>query len=169
MHTWPVTALMQIQGALPGYWITQQGDLIDGRGVKFIHIFPTQSITAAPEHIDPEVANIFVQSENARKRGDRHIAGMGFRKTLDIALKFFDDTVKGNLYNRIDILASRHDITPAMKSWAHQVRLIRNDAAHDADEPSSDDIDAMSGFTETLLKYLFTLPAEVKARTTPPA
>jgi uncharacterized protein DUF4145 len=54
-----------------------------------------------------------------------------------------------------------------MKSWAHQVRLIGNDAAHEADEPSSDDIDAMAAFTETLLKYLFTLPAEVKARATP--
>jgi Domain of unknown function (DUF4145) len=54
-----------------------------------------------------------------------------------------------------------------MRSWAHQVRLIGNDAAHEAAEPSSEDIDAMAAFAETLLKYLFTLPAEVKARTMP--
>jgi Domain of unknown function (DUF4145) len=164
----PVTAIIRLYGITPQIWVIhQEGDIIDKKEVQIIRVFPKRAITAAPEHIDADVAKIFVQSENARKRGDRHVAGMGFRKTLDIALKLFDVTVKGDLYSRIDILAGRHDITPAMKSWAHQVRLIGNDAAHEADEPSSEDIDAMAAFTETLLKYLFTLPAEVKARATP--
>jgi hypothetical protein len=37
----------------------------------------------------------------------------------------------------------------------------------DHDEPTKDDIEAMVAFRETLLKYLFTLPAEVKARRKP--
>jgi hypothetical protein len=86
----PVTAIMKIQDTTPHQWTAVQGDLVDGRGVRILHVFPKQSITVAPEHIDAEVAKIFIQSENARKRGDRHVAGMGFRKTLDIALKLFD-------------------------------------------------------------------------------
>jgi hypothetical protein len=81
---------MKIQDTTPHQWTAVQGDLVDGRGVRILHVFPKQSITVAPEHIDAEVAKIFIQSENARKRGDRHVAGMGFRKTLDIALKLFD-------------------------------------------------------------------------------
>jgi hypothetical protein len=87
-----------------------------------------------------------------------------YRKTLDIGLKKYDANLKGTLYERIDTLAARHDITPAMQEWAHQVRLIGNDANHEDQEPKEGDIEAIGGFTETLLKYLFTLPAEVKAR-----
>jgi hypothetical protein len=54
-----------------------------------------------------------------------------------------------------------------MQSWAHQVGLIGNEAAHETAEPSKKDIDAVASFTETLLKYLFTLPAEVRARAAP--
>ena len=89
---------------------------------------------------------------------------MGFRKTLDIALRLFDPSAKGDLFSRIDILAERHALTPAMKTWAHQIRLEGNTAAHDGDEPTKEDIEAMSMFTESLLKYLFTMPAEVEAR-----
>ena len=86
-------------------------------------------------------------------------------------VKAYDSKLKGDLFTRIDALAKNHDITPAMQDWAHQVRLIGNDAAHDQDEPSDQDIEAVASFTETLLKYLFTLPHEVAARraaTTPP-
>jgi hypothetical protein len=92
--SWPVTAILRIFGFIPQQWVDQKGDIIDKKDVQIIHVFPKRAITAAPEHIDAGVANIFVQSENARKRGDRHVAGMGFRKTLDIALKLFDATVK---------------------------------------------------------------------------
>jgi hypothetical protein len=101
-------------------------------------------------------------------RGQYHTAGMGLRKTLDIALKVYASSLRGDLKSRIDTLADRHDLTPAMRDWAHQVRLLGNEAAHDHDEPTKDDIEAMSAFTETLLKYLFTLPAEVKARSAKP-
>jgi hypothetical protein len=104
------------------------------------------------------------RAEGARKRKELDNAGMAYRKTLDIGLKKFDATLKGTLYERIDALAARHDITTAMQEWVHQVRLIGNDANHEEHEPKEADIEAIASFTETLLEYLFTLPTEVKVR-----
>jgi hypothetical protein len=54
----------------------------------------------------PALAKIFIQPEDARGRGEYHTSRMGFRKTLDVALKVFDSAVKGDLNSRIDALAA---------------------------------------------------------------
>lgn len=137
-------------------------------GARLLAIYPPIRQSMAPDHVDESVAKIFVQAEDARARGQYHTAGMGLRKTLDIALKVFDPSLKGDLKPRIDALAGKHDLTPAMRDWAHQVQLLGNEAAHEHEEPTKADIEAMAAFTETLLKYLFTLPAEVKVRSAKP-
>jgi hypothetical protein len=139
-------------------------DVVEDAGMMVITTFPATTAVSAPASVDADVARVFVQAEGARKRKERDTAGMGYRKTLDIALKKFDQNLKGDLRTRIDALATRHDITPAMQDWAHAVRLIGNDANHEHDEPDEADIEAIAAFTETLLKYLFTLPAEVAVR-----
>jgi hypothetical protein len=146
----------------------QQGEQFDviptSNTMTFLGSYPAVREPAAPDHVDDSIGKIFVQAEDARIRGQYHTAGMGLRKTLDIALKRFDPSLKGDLHSRINSLADKHTLTPAMREWAHQVRLLGNEAAHDDEEPTKVDIEAMSAFTETLLKYLFTLPAEVEAR-----
>ncbi len=65
------------------------------------------------------------------------------------------------LVKRIDALAKRHEITPAMKSLAHIIRLQGNKAAHEEtfDEMSAKQIQS---FAELFLLYTFTLPERVK-------
>lgn len=165
----PVVAVVTVTGKSQvrdiQTWIGAGTDVIRDTGLEVVFVIPDTKESSAPEHIPTGTSRVFVQAQNARKRGDRDTAGMAFRKTLDIALKAFDSSLKGDLFTRIDALAASHAITPAMKDWAHQVRLIGNDAAHEDDEPSEQEIEAIALFTETLLKYLFTLPAEVSART----
>ncbi len=160
----PVIAIFTLTQNMQHDWRGSTYDVIPN-GSKVLAIYPSPRKKVAPDHVEPGLAKLFVQAEEARARGHYHVAGMGLRKTLDVGLKVFDPSVKGDLFTRIDALAAKHDITPAMKDWAHQVRLIGNEAAHEHDEPAKEDIDAMAAFTETLLKYLFTLPAEVRART----
>lgn len=167
--TMPVTAMIQL-GPKPRVssiqaWTSHGNDVIEDAGAIVIEVFPKTAVPSAPKHVDPALGKIFIQAQNARSRKDHHVAGMGFIKAVDIALKVYDPNLSGDLRNRIDALEERHDITPAMKTWAHQVRLTGNEAAHESDEPSQADIDAMASFSEMLLTYLFTLPAEVKART----
>jgi hypothetical protein len=169
--TEPVSAVFSMAETLLHGWkhAPNNFDVVPDKGAwTLLAIYPSARNSRAPDHVDEGIAKIFVQAEDARAREQYHTAGMGLRKTLDIALKVYDLNLKGDLKPRIDALADRHDLTPAMRDWAHQVRLLGNEAAHDHDEPTKDDIEAMAAFTETLLKYLFTLPAEVEARRAKP-
>ena len=69
-----------------------------------------------------------------------------------------------NLLNRIDVLEAKHAITPAMKDWAHLIRLDGNEATHgdNFDENSGTQIQS---FTELFLIYAFTLPTRVAEAT----
>jgi Domain of unknown function (DUF4145) len=166
--TQPVTGVFRLNDTMKVRWQVENFDVISSNTMTLLLSYPGVRKNAAPDHVDSSIGNIFVQAEDARMRGQYHTAGMGLRKTLDIALKRFDPSLKGDLYSRINSLADKHTLTPAMREWAHQVRLIGNEAAHDDEEPTKVDIEAMSAFTETLLKYLFTLPAEVDARRAKP-
>jgi hypothetical protein len=163
--TMPVTAIVGMSNATVESWIVNAGkDVLAHTQAQLIRVLPEPTQPNAPAHVDKDVGRVFLQAEGARKRKELDSAGMSYRKTLDITLKKYDAKLNGTLYERIDNLAARHDLTPAMQEWAHQVRLIGNDANHEDQEPKEADIEAIAGFTETLLKYLFTLPSEVKAR-----
>ena len=168
----PVSAVFRLGQSQLVSWKQPQNvpDIVPDvkRGVALLAVYPPPRKNIAPDHVGETISKIFIQAEDARAREQYHTAGMGLRKTLDIALKVYDPSLRGDLKPRIDALADRHDLTPAMRDWAHQVRLLGNEAAHDHDEPTKADIEAMSAFTETLLKYLFTLPAEVEARRVKP-
>jgi len=139
----PVTAIVQMHEATVDNWVANAGnDVLRDTKAQLIAVLPKASRPSAPDHVDKSVARVFVQAEGTRKRKELDNAGMAYRKTLDIGLKKFDATLKDTLYERIDALAARHDITTAMQEWAHQVRLIGNDANHEEYEPKEADIEA---------------------------
>lgn len=101
------------------------------------------------------------------RRGKWTSAGIMFRRVLERStLKLEpdgEDFSNKRLRDRIDVLAEKYAITPAMKEWAHIIRDEGNEAAHGAsfDEPSAKQLQE---FTELFLIYGFTLPERVKAR-----
>jgi hypothetical protein len=115
----PVSVVLKMNGAnILAAW-HQPGpfpDIIPGtNGISLIEIYPKFQAPKAPEHVDSGIAKIFIQAEEARAREQYHTAGMGLRKTLDIAIKVYASDLKGDLKTRIDALATRHDLTPAMR------------------------------------------------------
>ena len=52
--------------------------------------------------------------------------------------------------------------TPAMKEWAHHIRLDANEATHEVEEFTEDDAKKLQLFTEMFLTYAFMLPAMMK-------
>ena len=93
-------------------------------------------------------------------------AGMMFRKvlersTMEIAPDGADfGTMK--LSRRIDALGDRHDITPAMREWAHLIRLEGNKAAHGDEDFSRKSAEQIQEFSELFLIYTFTMPERVR-------
>ena len=136
----------------------------DPRDEKFevTAIYPKRQPGVAPEYVPADIAGDFVEAVENLRRESFTSAGMMFRRVLEQATKrIAPDLTATTLLGRIDALAERHEITPAMKDWAHVIRIVGNEATHDE---VFDDTRAgqMHGFAELFLVYSFTLPERVK-------
>ena len=82
-----------------------------------------------------------------------------FRRALELAVRKLDPDApkRATLIERIERL-SNDVITPAMKQWAHQVRLGGNDALHDPEEFTIEEAQILRTFADLFLTYAFTLP-----------
>ncbi len=79
------------------------------------------------------------------------------RKCLEAICKIFD-TKGRDLNARLGKLHEEGHIDSRLLNWAHQVRLIGNEAAHDIDTPvTKEDARDVLDFTEAILIYVFSL------------
>lgn len=137
--------------------------------ITVVRHWPTEIETKAPEHSPNNVTSFYLQGMDNLARKNYDAAGTMFHKSLDIALKRLNQSGKGTLQQRIDNLPAAVAITPAMKEWAHQIRELGNDAAHEEDPFTEDEAKTLQAFTELFLTYTFTLPGMLEARKNPPA
>jgi hypothetical protein len=131
---------------------------------SFWHSYPEGGASSCPEYVPDDVARVFMQARDAHKRASLDLAAMGYRRALEVALKAIAPDLKGQLGPRIDQLAKQHVLTPAMKEWADDTRILGNEATHDPPEPSAENVEQLFLFVESLLEYLFTLPERVRLR-----
>ena len=125
-------------------------------------VAPALPDTGAPAYTPENVGRFFEQGmENLPRNFDA--AGTMFRKALDTALTARFPEIKGRLVDRIDEAANSGAMTRDMAEWAHRIRRLGNDAAHDDDPFSEADARELHGFTELVLRYLFTLPGMLAA------
>ena len=118
--------------------------------------------TGAPVHTPGNVGRFFEQGlENLPRNFDA--AGTMFRKALDTALTARFSELEGSLMKRIDKAADNGALTPDMAQWAHRIRHLGNDAAHDEEPFSPEDAQELHGFTDLVLRYLFSLPGMLAA------
>lgn len=154
------TALPQ----MPHRLLQESGDL---RRLSGVHIhdgpWPTRTAVLAPLHTPDLVAQAWVQAEKSRRAQLWDAACAMYRRCMEIALKEFAPEVQAwKLEKRIDKLASENRITPALKDWAHELRLDGNEALH-AQAPATQELaEQMHGLCNFLLIYLYTLPEQVR-------
>jgi hypothetical protein len=122
-------------------------------------IYPEKMEPKCPNDVPSPVSAAYLSGLRNLKRTDTNAAAMMFRRSIEIATKIIPDALKsGTLQKRIDVLPP--DIaTPAMKEWAHHIRLDANEATHEVDEFTEDEAKKLQLFTEMFLTYAFTLPA----------
>lgn len=129
-------------------------------------ILPKSIVPDIPENLPENVRKSFTDAVLILKQAPTPSCS-AFRRTLEIALKSLgteeekEQNKSLKLYERIEKLAKENKITPALKEWAHKLRLDGNDAIHEETEMTVDDAEQMQLFTKYLLIYLFTLPTQV--------
>lgn len=128
--------------------------------------YPEPEPTDAPKHTPPAVAQDFVEAKTSLRIGNFKAASIMAGSAIETALVEFG-AQKGGLKDKIDKLASEHVLTPALAEWAHEVRGIRVDTAHQAERGATvSEADAQQAvhFAEMLFYYLYTLPGMIEER-----
>lgn len=162
--------------------LTDQKQLPDGmtgdlshywKYISIKHVWPQLEKKESPKHI-PENVERFLQQGFINFKAEHYdAAGAMARKTLEAALVAHSpDLKKGSLKERIDKLKESGVLTESLADWAHNVRLLGNDAVHDLEPADPADVNQALQLAEYLLIYLFTLPTEIelaKESAVPPA
>ena len=148
-----VASLLETQGQPPSKLLVRGGR-------SYLSIFaiePQEPDTSAPKHTPDNVAKFYTQAiENISNNWDA--AGAMLRKTLDTGLKAKFPQLSGTLFKRIEDAKKNGELTKELADWAHQIRLEGNDAVHDEDPYTREEVEHLRTFTELVLRYLFTLP-----------
>jgi len=79
------------------------------------------------------------------------------RRSIEALCKALGAT-NGSLQIKLDALFKQQVIDPRLIEWAHGIRVVGNEAAHDTElELSKEDARDALDFTEALLMYVFAL------------
>lgn len=146
-------------------------DLANHPDVRIEAVWPEPLPADAPLHVPPRVAGAFIEAATCRRHREYlpTAACAMYRRALEVAVQAALNASPApvgrpaaTLQQRIDRLADAHLLTPAMRDWAHELRLDGNEALHGAEPATKALADQMHAFTESLLNYLFTLPEQVR-------
>lgn len=160
------------EGLIAEYWGTNSlrdlaGD-ISLWGINLGQRWPEPASGDAPEDTPATIANFFQQGTSSLASGNFDAAGMMFRKTLESTTKHLDPASANlTLLKRIDKLVEKGALTQEMGSWAHEVRLGGNEAAHEDEPFTKEEAQDLRNFIENFLRYAFTLPSAVRRRSNP--
>jgi hypothetical protein len=153
------------QQAIPSAALQQQSGDILQMGWEIDHFWPEPPGPLIPELLPPDVQRVYLQAErNFPIEGNEEASGTMYRKALDIALKKIDPSLSGMLGPRIKKLAEAGKLTTDIAAWADTVRDVGNDAAHEEEPITREELTQLRSFSEMLLRYLFSLPGAVKKR-----
>jgi len=131
--------------------------------VEVIAVWPVPEGPDVPQHLPDAVSRAFLQAERNRLAGMTDAAGIMYRKALDVGTTKLDSTInEKNLVSRLNVLAERGKITEEIATWSHRIRLLGNEAAHQEDEPTQEQIDDLANLTRMALIYMFEMPELVR-------
>ena len=139
-------------------------DACEQSGWDVLTSFPQFEEKSAPLHTPADIARLYKQAASASARQEFEAAGFLYGKVLESSIKQLDSTISGPLATRIEALAKKGILSPEVASWAHEIRIVRNDAVHQLEQPSSDDVLAIAEFTEAFLLVVYTMREKYKAR-----
>lgn len=135
----------------------------DGSKQTILVIHPRPDEAVVPEALPDKVAKAFKEGCDIVSSSPNGACAM-FRRALEIGLKELSPEVEAwKLEKRIDKLAAAHRLTPAIRDWAHQLRLDGNEAVHGEEDASVELATEMKELTRYVLMYLYTLPNQVEA------
>jgi len=139
------------------------GELQHHANIGQIRFFPKAAPSSTPAHTPESVQRAFIQAEDAIRRQHWEAAAAMDRRALEIATKELSlEHASQTLYKRIELLADAGKLTPSLKEWAHDLRIVGNGALHEISGLDETEATQAHELTRFILTYLYTLPAQVE-------
>ncbi len=125
-------------------------------------IYPEPKATEVPEHLPPAVSRAFKEGCEILRVSPSGACAQ-FRRALELGLKDLSPDIEASkLVRRIDRMADEGKLTPAIKEWAHKLRIDGNDAIHEIEETTAKEAMELENLTRFILIYLYSLPERIK-------
>ena len=118
-------------------------------------LYPSES-KLPPEGLPASVKSAYDQAVISLRASLFEPCVLMSRKCLEAVCKTFSATAR-NLNTSLTKLKEDGHIDSRLLNWAHQIRLIGNEAAHDMTPISKEDAQDVLDFTEAILIYVFSL------------
>jgi hypothetical protein len=120
--------IAKYQGSNISQWINA-GD--HKFAAQLVDTWPKRQTASVPHDVPVNTKNYFLQAKGSLQRGYWDAAGTMFRKSIDVSLRTLNSSGTGTIYERIESLPDEAGVTSAMKKWAHTIRRLGADAAHE--------------------------------------
>ena len=176
-HCWkPVSATLRFHkplgnGAEYNVYVVQFNNLtkelanIEALGFQLTEVWPKPESARIPDHLPTMVERAFIQGEiNYAIEGCEDAAATMYRRALDTALKDAHPDLKGDLFKKVETLVETSVFPKSLGEWAHEVRAIGNDGAHDVEGATRADVRAARDFVDAVLRYTYSLPRSIAER-----
>jgi hypothetical protein len=157
--------ILKFQGIAITQWF--QSNISLPQNVLLLGTWPKRNSAKEPDSIPASVGSYYLQARGSEELGHWDAAGAMFRKALDVSLRTLNPNAKGTIFARIESLPEEAGVTSAMKEWAHAIRRLGADAAHDEDPFTDEEAKSLGIFTEMFLTYAFSLPALLRKNQKP--
>lgn len=125
-------------------------------------IYPPRPTPKSPQYVSANVERIFLEAEDNRMRKKFESAGMAYRKALDVATKEIMPSNRDMLAARLRKMQEEGRLTSEIADWAASVKQLGNDATHEPDAPTEDEVSDLANLTQMALVYLFEMPERVR-------
>jgi hypothetical protein len=145
-------------------WSATEGAFL-GHGLHAFKVlpWPLNPKPSPSPNLSAEMARYWTQAHQSIRNEAWDAASLMARSALQLALR--EHGAKGKrLVDQVQDLGSKGLLTPAVREWADEVRLLGNDAAHPEpgqEPPKPHDVQQCVDFLDFLLYCLYDLPAEV--------
>ncbi|GAB6066040.1 DUF4145 domain-containing protein [Aquifex pyrophilus] len=113
--------------------------------------------------IPEEINKAFVGAQKSFRLGEEgyYLAIVGCRTTLELAVKHLLKKERVRLLEGINELVKECIIPKPMGEWAHSIRVLGNESAHEAGG-TKEEAEEVINFTRLFLEYVFVMPHKLE-------
>ena len=141
-----------------------EGNIEVSPHLKIIKEYPAIEALSSPQHVPSNIDRFYLQAATSLVADNLDASSVMSRKVLEVAVKSLAPEATGNLYSRIESLATEGKITEELKNWAHIIRDGGNNATHEESPVTKKFAKELLSFAEMFLMYTFTMPGMMEAR-----